>query len=161
MTLLKNGLFKAAEYIIRCGWQLHKERGFSSLKILQLAISDIDICGRWRQPDVRNSKDQFLDFLDNIDKGPKSLYIMCRKIIRQQLITASKGAEIETNIKILPIPSKIQAFLALKDFLHDKEIIKLENRFNVYVGYDESSSDVPSITGENDTTYRDEVVDYY
>lgn len=127
LTLLHTGLFKPAEYLIRCGWQLEKESWFSSLKISELKISTIWIGKTYRKPDVQDGREQFQNFIDNIDQGPKSLTIICRNSIRRLLATASRGTEIETKINLLPIPMILKSFLVFRDFLQDKEMIKLEN----------------------------------
>lgn len=129
LTLLKTGLFKTAENLIRSGWEVDSEKWFNTMTISELDVSIIKVCGRKAIPDVRDSKHQFLNFVSNelIIKGPKPLSLLCRKGIRQQLVSVSRGADIERKINILPIPSKMKSFLALRDFLQNKEIIKLGN----------------------------------
>ncbi|VDI27773.1 Hypothetical predicted protein [Mytilus galloprovincialis] len=124
LTLLQTGLLKTAEYIIRSGWKVERERWFSNLKIAELKMSRFEIWEKYRKPDVRDATDQFQNFIDSVNTGPKTLSIVCRKEIRQQLVKASRGAEIETKINLLPIPVKIKSFLALKDFMQDTEVIK-------------------------------------
>ncbi|VDI58484.1 Hypothetical predicted protein [Mytilus galloprovincialis] len=154
LTLLQTGLFETAECLIRCGWQVEREKWFSTNKIANLHTSGIEICGTSRILEVQDGKDQFQKFIDKKDKGPRSLSIICRKTIRQQLIEASRGAEIETRINLLPIPSIIQSFLAFRYLLQDYEIIKLRKNHRFEMPY----------YSENDNEYsdiRDEMFDYY
>ncbi|CAC5406542.1 ANK [Mytilus coruscus] len=125
LNLLQTGLFETAECLVRCGWQVEREKWFSTRNIAELDTSSIEIGGRYRKLDVKDCKDQFQDFVANIDTGPISLSIICRKSIRQQLVKASRGAEIKTRINQLPVPSIMQSFLALHKLLQDYEIIKL------------------------------------
>ncbi|XP_052065745.1 uncharacterized protein LOC127705459 [Mytilus californianus] len=161
LNLLQTGLFETAECLIRCGWQVESEKWFSTDKIAKLDTSSIEICGRYRKLDVQNCKDQFQDFVDNIDTGPISLSIICRKSIRQQLVKASRGAEIKTRINLLPVPPIIQSFLALHDFFQDYEIIKLRNNnSSLYSTSNWLDMNYDSESEIRNRTIRDKIIDY-
>lgn len=40
---------------------------------------------------------------------------------------ASDDTEIESKVKVLPIPEKVQAFLCLKGFAQDREVLSWES----------------------------------
>ncbi|CAG2205852.1 unnamed protein product [Mytilus edulis] len=98
----------------------------------------ISMCHQWNYQMLRSSlpkeskrdveirKSEFKAFLDGLDKGPKSLSIICRKSIRQQLLLAAEDSEIESRVNLLPIPAKMKCFLGLTDYAQDKEVIQLE-----------------------------------
>lgn len=127
-ALIKNGLFQTAEYLLRSGWDVVKEEWFDSFEVSKFDLEPIKINYRiYERHDIEAKKAEFKSFLQNSDKGPKSLATMCRKEIRKQLLKVSNGSEIDTKILTLPLPAKIKCFLSLKEFIQEHEIILLEN----------------------------------
>ncbi|VDH93109.1 Hypothetical predicted protein [Mytilus galloprovincialis] len=127
LTLINIGLFKTAEYLILSGWNIEQEVWFNNFDVSSLQLSDVEIkYTKRKQRDVEIRKSEFKAFLDGLDKGPKSLSIICRKSIRQQLLLAAEDSEIESRVNLLPIPAKMKCFLGLSDYAQDKEVIQLE-----------------------------------
>ncbi|CAC5364197.1 unnamed protein product [Mytilus coruscus] len=124
--LISNGLFQTAEYLLRSGWDVEKEEWFDDFDVSKLDLENIKIKYRiYKRHEAK--KAEFKSFLQNFDKGPKSLTTICRKQIRQQLLLVSNGSEIETKISTLPLPAKIKSFLSLKECIQENEIIQFEN----------------------------------
>ncbi|XP_071150028.1 putative ankyrin repeat protein RF_0381 [Mytilus edulis] len=126
--LISNGLFQTAEYLLRSGWDVEKEEWFDAFDVSKLDLIENNTMNYsiYKRHDVKAKKAEFKSFLQTVDKGPKLLTTICRKLIRQQLLLVSNGSEIETKISTLPLPEKIKRFLSLKECILENEIIQFE-----------------------------------
>lgn len=116
------------ENLIQCGWETEQEVWFNDFDVSNVDLSEFDV--GYKKGDKRNIgevKSEFKAFLDSLEVGPKSLSVICRKNIRQQLLVASDDTEIESKVKVLPIPEKVQAFLCLKGFAQDRKVLSWES----------------------------------
>ncbi|CAC5378570.1 ANK [Mytilus coruscus] len=126
-TLLKNGFFKAAECLIRCGWEFEKEKWFQNFDFASLDLSNIDMQGEsYKIIEIHNAKSELQTLIQSTQSELKSLAHHCRHVIRRQLVKASTGSEIESKIEVLPVPTKIKSYLKFVDYCHKTEIFQLE-----------------------------------
>lgn len=126
LSLISNGLFQTAEYLLHCGWNINLEEWIRAFDVSKLDLENLKrYNGIYKRHGIESKKAEFKSFFENFVKSQISLAKMCRKEIRQQLLMVSNGSEIETKIATLPLPAKIKCFLSLKEFIQDNEIIQL------------------------------------
>lgn len=127
MLLIKNGLFTAAMSLVRCGWNIEKEKWIDCFDISKLNVSMVQVKFEKRKRiDVEKTKEDFSNFLKTFKKSTEPLSILCRNSIRKQMVFSSGGSEIETKIQALQLPKTIRSFLNLTECMPDEETIMLD-----------------------------------
>lgn len=129
VALIKAGLFKAATSLITCGYQLHKDVQFENFD-LSLNNSASYVCGGVEYQRVNYEDDLKLlqTAIHSFDGIPPLAYIRRIKI-REKLLFCTRGAEIESKIKSLPLPITLRAFLSCRDDTFEKDTIHILERF--------------------------------
>lgn len=126
--LIKNGLFTAAMSLVRCGWNVAKEKWIDSFDLSKLDVSMVQLkFENCKRIDVEKAKEDFSNFLETSKKSTEPLSILCRNSIRKQMVFSSGGSEIETKIQALQLPKTIRSFLNLTECMPDEEIIMLDS----------------------------------
>lgn len=129
LSLIQNGLFTAAYYLLQCGWEIEKDKCFDNFDITKLDLSTIKVKYEiYNRLDIKEAKTEFWNIFENSRKVTKPLSTLCRKSIRKQLVFLSCGSDITSKISKLPVPLKIQRFLDLTECVLDDEIILLEEK---------------------------------
>ncbi|XP_063401146.1 uncharacterized protein LOC134685371 isoform X2 [Mytilus trossulus] len=127
-NLIKNGFFKAAECLIRCGWELEKEKWFENFDFKSLNLSNIDKAGKsYKIIGKENAKSELQTLIKSSQSVLKSLAHRCRDVIRRQLVKASAGSDMESKIEVLPVPTTIKSYLKFVDYCHNTEVFQLKN----------------------------------
>ncbi|CAG2235025.1 unnamed protein product [Mytilus edulis] len=124
--LIKNGLFTAAMSLVRCGWNVEKEKWIDSFDLSKLDVSMVQLkFENCKRIDVEKAKEDFSGTFSKLPKSTEPLSILCRNSIRKQMVFSSGGSEIETKIQALQLPKTIRSFLNLTECMPDEEIIML------------------------------------
>jgi hypothetical protein len=98
VTLIKVGYFKAAEYLVRCGYNFKEDVEFKNLDFSKLHTPMINVLGRrYRRVDYEDAKSEFRDMLKNCEEDTLSLAYICRRTLQQHFVTVYGGCEIETE----------------------------------------------------------------
>ncbi|XP_063401148.1 serine/threonine-protein phosphatase 6 regulatory ankyrin repeat subunit B-like [Mytilus trossulus] len=126
-TLIKHGFFKAAECLIRCGWEFEKEKWFENFNFASMNLSNIEKSGEsYKIIPMENATSELQTLVKSSQSVLKPLAHRCRDVIRRQLVMASAGSEIESKIEVLPVPTTIKSYLKFVDYCHNTEVFQLE-----------------------------------
>lgn len=127
--MIKAGLFKAATTLITCGYQLNKDVQFQNFD-LSLNNSGSYFCGGLEYQRVNYEDDlKLLQTAIHSFAGVPPLAYTCRIKIREELVFCTRGAEIESKIRSLPLPITLKAFLSCRDDTFEKDTIHILERF--------------------------------
>ena len=140
VILTKNGYFGAASTLVKCGYDFKKDRQFQNLNLEIENLSTMEIEGiSYERIGYEKEKKEFLDFLKecqviNIVK----LSSLCRNMLRKHLTTVGKGAEVESQINKLLLPTKIKEFLAFRDTIQNMErmeVVAIERYAEIKIAF--------------------------
>ncbi|XP_056012069.1 uncharacterized protein LOC125678557 [Ostrea edulis] len=143
--LTKAGYFKAAEILVRCGYNFKEDVEFKNLDFSSIDAPTIRVQGkRYKRVDHENAKTEFQDLIKNCEEEPFSLVCLCRRTTRQHLGAVHGGSEIETKIKSLPLPNKVKEYLNYRVYTQEYEEFDVD---------DDSKSETSSFAMANMLAY--------
>ncbi|XP_062606763.1 uncharacterized protein LOC134268511 [Saccostrea cucullata] len=130
-NLLRNGFFGAAASLLKCGYNCKNDKDLQNVDFSNLENSIIFVKGKpYKRINYEQEKNEFLNVLKkHEEKEAISLLSLCRTAIRMKLIDAGQGAEIESKIKVLPVPGLIKTYLTLREHMQDFEQMQLKERY--------------------------------
>ncbi|XP_061170072.1 ankyrin-2-like [Saccostrea echinata] len=129
-SLTKAGYFKAAETLIRCGYNFEDDIKFRSINFSELDISTLHSKRGMYHQDIyhranyESEVENFQEMLKRIKEPQVTLQSLCRKAIRRHLVFVHNGSEIETIIRALPLPEVLKNYLTHRDYTQDFENIE-------------------------------------
>nr|XP_022287784.1 uncharacterized protein LOC111100329 isoform X3 [Crassostrea virginica] len=123
VILTKEGYFGAASTLVKCGYDFKKDRQFQNLNLEIQHLSTMEIEGiSYQRIGYEKEKKEFLELLKECQMNNiLTLSSLCRNMLRKHLTTVGKGAEVESKINKLLLPTKIKEFLAFRDTIQNME----------------------------------------
>ena len=140
VILTKEGYFGAASTLVKCGYDLKKDRQFQNLNLEIQHLSTMEIEGiSYKGIGYEKEKKEFLELLKECQMNNiLTLSSLCRNMLRKHLSTVGKGAEVESKINKLLLPTKIKEFLAFRDTIQNMErmeVVAIERYAEIKIAY--------------------------
>ena len=128
VILTKKGYFGAASTLVKCGYDFKKDRQFQNLNLENQNLSTMEIeCKSYKRIGYEEEKKEFLELLKECQvNNIFTLSSLCLNMLSKHLTTLGRGAEVESKIDKLLIPTKIKEFLAFRDTIQNMERMEVE-----------------------------------